>query len=61
MMSINEAQGPSVNNLGAYFPQPVFSHGQLYVALSVAGFPHKTEITIISVEGTQGLLGKLSW
>ena len=28
-----KAQGQSINNLGVYLPQPVFSYGQLYVAL----------------------------
>ena len=43
-MTINEAQGQSINNLGVYLPQPVFSHGQLYLALSRAGIPQKLKL-----------------
>ncbi|KAG3195902.1 hypothetical protein PC128_g8083 [Phytophthora cactorum] len=33
-MTINKAQGQTVQNLGLYLSTPCFSHGQLYVALS---------------------------
>ncbi|XP_062186720.1 uncharacterized protein LOC133890331 [Phragmites australis] len=33
-MTINKAQGQTVPHVGIYLPNPVFSHGQLYVALS---------------------------
>ena len=36
-MTINKAQGQTLTRLGLYLPQPVFAHGQLYVALSRSG------------------------
>lgn len=33
-MTINKAQGQTIPYVGLYLPQDVFSHGQLYVALS---------------------------
>jgi ATP-dependent DNA helicase PIF1 len=33
-MTINKFQGHTLKQVGIYLPQPVFSHGQLYVAIS---------------------------
>jgi ATP-dependent DNA helicase PIF1 len=35
-MTVNKAQGQTIPNVGVYLPVPVFSHGQVYVALSRA-------------------------
>ncbi|XP_058765888.1 uncharacterized protein LOC131639408 [Vicia villosa] len=33
-MTINKSQGQSLDNVGLYLPRDVFTHGQIYVALS---------------------------
>ena len=39
-MTINKSQGQTFRNVGVWLPSPVFSHGQLYVALSRLGDPN---------------------
>ncbi|KAI5888541.1 helicase [Schizophyllum commune H4-8] len=45
-MSINKAQGQSVKYVGLDLRSPVFTHGQLYVALSRATASHNIKVLI---------------
>ena len=45
-MTINKSQGQTLTQMGIYLPQPVFSHGQLYVALSRITSYHSIKVLI---------------
>ena len=53
-MTINKSQGQTLQHTGLWLPEPVFAHGQLYVALSRSGVPENTKILIHDVKGKQG-------
>ncbi|GJS59025.1 DNA helicase [Tanacetum coccineum] len=48
-MTINKSQGQSLEKIGVFLPEPVFAHGQLYVALTMANI--KTPTTAASDKG----------
>ena len=54
-MTINKSQGQSINKIGIYLPQPVFSHGQLYVAFSRAENPNNIKVFVENVPNVQGV------
>ena len=43
-MTINKSQGQSYNQVGIYLRNKVFSHGQLYVALSCGRHPTNIKV-----------------
>ena len=52
-MTINKSQGQSLERVGVFLPQPVFSHGQLYVALSRVKRPEGLHVLILNGEKAQ--------
>ena len=49
-MTINKSQGQTFDRLGLLLPQPVFSHGQLYVALSRVRSSTSIKVKVITKE-----------
>ena len=47
-MTINKAQGQTLQQTGLYLPDPVFSHGQMYVALSRVGSPDLISVFVFN-------------
>jgi hypothetical protein len=59
-MTINKAQGQTIQNMGLYLPKSVFTHGQLYVALSRVHSNDKIKVLVKGghVEGKEGVYTK---
>ena len=55
-MTINKSQGQSIKKIGIYLPQPVFSHGQLYVAFSRVENPDNIKVFVENLPNVQGVL-----
>ena len=50
-MTINKSQGQSLLNVGLFLPRPVFTHGQLYVAVSRVKRKDGLKILILDADG----------
>lgn len=55
-MTINKSQGQTFNRVGLFLPEPVFSHGQLYVAFSRARRQSDVKVKVLD-SGKQGRRG----
>ena len=53
-MTINKSQGQTLSRVGLYLKKPVFTHGQLYVAISRAASRSGLRILIENDDGTCG-------
>jgi hypothetical protein len=58
-MTINKGQGQTFDVVGIYLPEPVFSHGQLYVAFSRAKSEGSVKVKVLATP-KQGKLKKNS-
>ncbi|TVU25001.1 hypothetical protein EJB05_27475, partial [Eragrostis curvula] len=58
-MTINKAHGQTIPNAGIYLPEPVFSHGQLYVTLSRS--IARTNIRVLAASVCDNKKNKIKW
>jgi ATP-dependent DNA helicase PIF1 len=55
-MTANKSQGQTFDEVGIYLPEPVFSHGQLYVAMSRVGTPEGVRFLVTHKQDGHGIV-----
>ena len=50
-MTINKSQGQSLSKVGLYLPRPIFTHGQLYVAVSRVKSKQGLKVVVFDRDG----------
>jgi hypothetical protein len=53
-VTINKSQGQTLKKVGLYLQSPVFTHGQLYVAVSRVTSPEGLKILVAEEDGSCG-------
>jgi len=57
-MTINKSQGQTLSSVGVYLKKPIFTHGQLYVAVSRVTNKNGLKILIENQDRTCGSVTK---
>lgn len=60
-MTINKSQGQSFDQVGLYVNRPLFSHGQLYVALSRCTSKYGIKIQKIGENNSENVIHNEVW
>jgi ATP-dependent DNA helicase PIF1 len=58
VMTINKAQGQTLENVGIFLQKPVFARGQLYTSLSRAGAPKG--VAVLAPRDEDGIMTTLA-
>ena len=57
-MTISKSQGQTLDFVGLWLDEPLFTHGQLYVAMSRVSSPHNIKISLNATKTTRNVVYK---